>query len=409
MSKNTSIKKNFIILSQKQQLSWILGAGILCFLLVCWIIFFSSNEGKKEMTQSANGIVKLSNAQYSELSFSPVEMREFRDITNADGKISANVDQSTPVYTPYTGMIVNVLVSPGDRVKKGQPLFAIDANEYIQGRSDLTAALAALETAKNQTLVANANANRTEALFKNAGGSLKDWQQAQQDLINARNSEITLAASLEMIKNKLKILGLSDSEIASLPTQKKTSTLVRAPISGIVAKRNLSIGQYLSNNTDPAVIITNISTVWVEAQVSEEDSGKIQLNQEAIVHVSAYPNRNYNAKITSISPVIDPDSHRLPIRAQIANDDEQLKPDMFANFEIYSQKVSKSLSVPIDAVIREDDEARVWVINRDHEAHYQKVVIGLINNGFVEIKEGLKAGETVVVKGALFVDKAGLG
>jgi len=107
-----------------------------------------------------------------------------------------------------------------------------------------------------------------------------------------------------------------------------------------------------------------------------------------------------------VSPVIDPATHRLPVRAEIANPDGVLKPDMFANFRILTSAASESPAVPEEAVVYEGDAAHVWVALADGTLAYRVVHTGRRDDGLIEVTEGLVPGDHVVTKGGLFIDQA---
>jgi cobalt-zinc-cadmium efflux system membrane fusion protein len=125
------------------------------------------------------------------------------------------------------------------------------------------------------------------------------------------------------------------------------------------------------------------------------------------VTTPAYPGRVFKAKVNYVAPALDPDTHRLPVRAVIANLDGVLKPDMFAQFRIDSGVIGRSPAAPETAVVREGDTARVWTLEPDGALHIRPVVTGVVEDGMVQITQGLKAGDRVVSSGALFVDQAG--
>ena len=355
----------------------------------------------------ATGVVVLTSAQRANLTAATAEIHDFRDISVADGKITTDNTRTVSVFSPFSGRIVKVMVQPGDRVAAGQPLFTIDANEYAQGHSDLVAAQTGLDAAVAQEKLARDAETRAEGVYKTAGGALKDYQQTQHDLIAAQSATAAARAALDAERAKLKILGLGDADVDALAASNTSAVQVRAPISGIVNTQTLSAGQWLTAGGGAAMDITDTAHVWLDAEVSEADTGKVKAGDQVTVHVSAYPDRPYSATVVSVAPELNADTHRLPVRAAIANADGALKPGMFASFDIYGASVAQALGVPVDAIVRDGDMAHVWVLDGGGRAHYRAVQLGLIGDGYAEITGGLARGERVVVKGSLFVDKAG--
>jgi cobalt-zinc-cadmium efflux system membrane fusion protein len=130
------------------------------------------------------------------------------------------------------------------------------------------------------------------------------------------------------------------------------------------------------------------------------------VGQEVQVRVLALPGRIFKAKLTSVGSTVDPSTHRVPVRATIVNADSKLKPEMFASFSIITSGESEALAVPEEAVVREGEAARVWVVQPNNSLALREIHTGRINNGMVEVLDGLKPGERIVTRGSLFIDRA---
>jgi membrane fusion protein, heavy metal efflux system len=345
---------------------------------------------------TASNEVHLSSAQLSTLEINTVTTRAFRTEEVTDGQIALNGDTTTQVFSPYSGRVVRVLASPGEYVKAGAPLLRIEASEYVQAQSDLLNAAATLKLAR-------INEERKHAAYDSKGGSLQDWQQAQVDLAAAENASTSAA-------NRLRILGKSDHEIAAIETAKKTdaATFVVAPIGGVVTDRQVGPGQYIqSGASNPVFSIGDLSTVWLVADVPETDAPYIERGQTVEVRVLALPGQVFKAKLTAIGAQVDAVTRRVPVRATLANPDGKLKPHMFASFSIItSSGDSQAPSVPEEAIVREGDQARVWVVAQNNTLSLRSIHTGRSNDGMVEVLDGLKAGERVVTRGSLFIDRA---
>lgn len=333
----------------------------------------------------------------------------------ASGAISVDGDRSTPVLLPYSGQVVQVLADAGQYVKQGQPLLLIKTGDFVDARSGLFSARAAFQNAQAQLATATRNAERQRQIFETAGGAQKDYQQAQTDLIAAQATARTAAAALGAARDKLSILGKSAGEIDKLEGAGEVSgihdrTTLHAPIAGLIASRDVSAGQFVSQGGDkPVMTITDPSRVWLIAQVAEGDASAVHLGDEVTVTTPALPGRSFHATIDLIGAALDPQTHRLPVRATIANPGGALKPEMFASFSIQRPQAGQALRVPAAAVIHEGDSARVWVVRPDGLLQSRSVVAGDEQDGQVVIQSGLSAGERIVTTGALFVNEAGLG
>jgi cobalt-zinc-cadmium efflux system membrane fusion protein len=114
----------------------------------------------------------------------------------------------------------------------------------------------------------------------------------------------------------------------------------------------------------------------------------------------------FSATLSSVGSTVDPSTHRVPVRATLANPDGRLKPGMFASFSIITSGESSAPAVPEEAVVREGELARVWVVGGDNVLALRPIRTGRIANGMVEVLEGLRPGERIVTRGSLFIDRA---
>jgi cobalt-zinc-cadmium efflux system membrane fusion protein len=337
----------------------------------------------------------LTPSQLSSLTVNTVSRLAFRTEEIADGRIALNSDTATQVFSPYSGRVIRVIAGIGQHVKKGAPLFSIDASEFAQTQSDLL-------NANTQLKLAKIAEERRHAAFDSKGGSLQDWQQAQADLAAAQTA-------LDSVRNRLRVFGETDEQIAALERVKTPSpvTVVSAPIDGVVTDRQVGPGQYLqSGNSTPVYTIGDLASVWLVADVREVDAPLVEVGQEIEVRVLALPGRVFKAKLTSVGSAVDPVTRRVPVRATIQNDDGKLKPQMFATFSIITSGESDALAVPEEAVVREGEAARVWVVQGVNDLRLRQIHTGRINNGMVEVLDGLNPGDKVVTRGSLFIDRA---
>ncbi|MBV9858516.1 MAG: efflux RND transporter periplasmic adaptor subunit [Alphaproteobacteria bacterium] len=363
------------------------------------------------------GAFRPTEAQWKGLTIAPVQLMMFRSERVTDGNIAIDDDLNTPVFSPYSGRVTKLIAKLGDSVERGAPLFAVEASEFVQAQNDLISALAALRTARSQLSQAQVNEKRAHELFLANGGALKDWQQSQTDLTTAQNNVRSAETALAAVRNRLKILGKTDKEIAALeaqPTQQlDPNTVVVAPITGTVTQRQVGLGQFIqsvsSGASNPVYTIGDLSTVWLIANVREPDAPAMRVGAPVEVRVAAFPDRVFKAKISWVGSAIDPNTHRLPVRADVENLDGALKPMMFATFTIITGESSISPAVPQRAIVYEGSSTRVWLARDDRTIVSRSIRIGRVADDEVEVLEGLAAGDRVVTTGALFIDRAASG
>lgn len=353
------------------------------------------------------GAFRPTREQLAQLTIAPVTAGADSQLVRASGAIAVDGDRSAPVLLPFSGQVLAVYVEPGQRVAKGQPLLRIASPEMVDARNALLTASAQRATAAESLRVAQANATRQKAIYETAGGALKDFSQAQADLVAAQSTLRTAESSVRAAQNHLAIFGRrGDGD--GRPGQ--PATVYRAPVAGLIADRSVAPGQYIAaGSSTPLMTITDPTRVWLVAQVAESDAAAVHVGDQVQVTTPALPGRSFDARIENVGAALDPNSHRLPVRASISNPGGALKPQMFASFTIRRQlSGDDAVLVPGSAIIHEGDNARVWVLGRDGLLYARAVRAGVSDGGFTRILQGLRPGDRVVTRGALFVNEAGL-
>ncbi len=405
-----------LIIRLRRNRLWLAGGGLMA-IAVAVIGFWALDSGPgnavarpEKVKGDADGAFRPSETQWASMRLAAVRQVAFRDERATDGKIAINEDTTTPVFSPYSGRVTRLIAKPGDVVERGAPLFAIEASEFVQGQNDLVTAVAGVEKARSRLALAQTSETRQRELLAIRGGTLKDLQQAQSDLVGAqgdlRSAEIALAAS----RNRLRILGRTDEEIDKLEKVDRigAEVVVNSPIGGTVVQRKVGLGQYINTGaTDPVFTVGSLTTVWLIANVRESDAPKMKVGAPVEVSVLAYPGRVFNARLDYVAPALDPNTRRLPARAQIDNPDRELLPEMFASFRIITGETRLMPAVPQEAVVYEGAQARVWVARPETKSVVTRTIdVGATTNGLVEVRKGLSVGETVVASGTLFIDRA---
>jgi cobalt-zinc-cadmium efflux system membrane fusion protein len=382
--------------SRQWQISAI--AAVVVLSAVALVYFGGKLFGKHEVpvveASSPPGTFRATPQQMKTLTIDTVGVHGFVSQELTEGKIAVNGDRTTPLYSPYSGRVTRVIAGLGDTVKAGAPLATVEASEFVQAQNDLG-------TAAAQVKIARINEARKHALYDAKGGSLQDWQQAQADLTTA-------VTALNSVRNRLRILGKSAADITALESAKNIDPVatLAAPIAGVVVDRQVGPGQFLQAGAGtPVFTIADPSTVWLLANVRETDAALVHLKQPVEVRVPAYPNRVFKATVTYVAALVDPVTHRLPVRAEIDNHDGALKPEMFASFRIITSGATQSPAVPESAVVYDGESAHVWVVAGDDLLALRPIRTGRNNDGLVEVLDGLKPGEKIVTKGGLFIDQ----
>ena len=371
----------------------------------CWP--FSSKQAAPEPSKSGDNI-RVTTEQTRQLRIVTVEQFLFRVQRPAIGQIAFNEDASTVVLSPFSGRVTRLIAKVGDDVKNGDPLFEIDSPEVVQAQTDLIAAVQNLGKAKSQLALAKRVLDRQTSLLADRATAQRDFDAAQNDFSLAQSDLTTSEGSLTAARNRLRvIIGRNPEEIERVERERLINPLItiNAPIEGTVIARKVGPGQYVrSDAADPLYSVANLSTMWLKANVPENEISLIRVGQELEIKVTALPDRAYKARIIAIGAASDSATRRVVVRSEIPNPDRALKSEMFASFKIAIGEGGASPAVPVESVIREGDLATVWIQREPLLFQRRKVKIGLEQDGRLQILEGLSVGDLVVGRGAIFMD-----
>jgi membrane fusion protein, heavy metal efflux system len=369
-------------------------------------------SGRKEQTASVEAgrtgsskmaddqTVDLSEKQATSLKIGLVASREFALLKMAVGTIDFNENLLVQVFSQYQGKILKAFYNIGDEVQAGNVLFTIDSPDLLQAESSLLASAGVLELQK-RVLARATNLLR-------AGGS------AQKDVDQATSDQQTAEGNFKAAKDAVRIFGKSDAEIEQILVDRKVdSTLVvPCPISGRIVTRNAAPGFLTQPGAAPAPFtVADLSTMWMLANVIETDAPAYKLGQEVEVRVPAYPDKVFKGHVTALGAMIDPNTHRQLVRSEINDPEHLLRSGMFASFVIRVGDPVRSLAVPAEGVVREGDGTMtVWVTKDNRRFTKRTVKVGLQQDGWTQIREGLSLEDTVVTDGAVFLsNKLALG
>lgn len=350
--------------------------------------------------------------QWDSFTVESVAEMNFPDENLTEGKIAVDEDRSTLVYSPYAGRVVKLFAKPGDIVKAGQQLFAVESPDMVQAQNDFISALSALNKAQAALNLAKIVEQQNKTLYENKAGPLRDLQQSQANALSTQNDLHAAQIALEAVRNRMRILGKTDDEITKFRDTGIIDplTTIYSPITGTVVQRKVGPGQYVntsSNNaaaSDATFVVGDLSTVWLVAYVRESEARNIKVGQRVRFTVMAYPDRIFEAAINYVATSLDPATRRLQVRATIDNHEGLLRPEMFASVRILTGE-QLSPGTPRDSLVYDGSTAHVWVVNDDRSVQKRAVKIGLSHGKMIQVLEGLRVGEKVVSKGTLFVDR----
>lgn len=356
---------------------------------------------------SPAGTAPSDSAQTHAIETEVVAPQPIAGIIRATGKILVSENRVAMIGPVHEGRIVALYAGQGSKVAKGQKLADLESADIDEAESDYLKALAESENARRTSAaelkLAQATYDRTRVLFEKTITAGKNLQSAEHDLevakASAANNLASTKAALAAARRHLLILGLKDSAIDALATKPNLASVfsLASPIEGIVVERNATIGATVGTDANLFKII-DLSRVWIDANVFEKDLQRVKLGQEVKVFVPAFAGTTFSGRVILVSSVLDPDTRTVKVRTEVPNLDGRLKPDMFANVEIVTDLHRAAISIPQSAVLTDDGRTVVFVT--DGKGYAKRVVTtGMQGGDRIEIVDGLKEGETVVVKG----------
>lgn len=316
-----------------------------------------------------------------------VSKKALPDYLEVPGRVQPDPAGVVRIFSPLGGRVVSLDIRPGDRVLRGQVLATLASSEASQARAEYL-------KAKADAAVKEKGLRRASLLYENQVLAEKDYQQATADAEAAQ-------AELDRTKDRLRLLGAS-------PQDSSDRLVVRAPRDGVILDIGAAPGE-LSKALDaatPLATLADLRTVWVIGDVFERDMAGLRSGKEAEVTISAYPGEIWKGRIANISDALDPVTHTLRLRVVLANPGFKLKPEMFATLRV-SRSNEAGIAVPSAAVVREGTATFVFVQSSPGRFRRAPVTIGRNFNDRVEIRSGLKEGDSVVVDGALLLREAG--
>jgi len=209
---------------------------------------------------------------------------------------------------------------------------------------------------------------------------------------------------VQSARQRLQLFGVQDSQIAALERAGKPNIRlpIYTPLSGVVIEKMVQQGQYV-NTGDILFNIADLSTVWVEVEVYENEFPNIRIGQRVEIRSQSFPGKPFVGRVTFIYPFLDPKTRTVKVRVEMPNPGMKLKPDMFVN-AVIKVPLGKSLVVPITAVIDTGKRKVVWVESMPGMFEPRDVQVGQQTDDEVQILSGVKAGEKVAASGGYLID-----
>jgi len=309
-----------------------------------------------------------------------VEQRDVVDRIRATGQLRAKAEAT--IAAQVEGQVAGIEAREGEAVEAGAILLIIDSERR---QLEVTNAKAQLSEAQAQLAVAKRSYARTQRLSK---GNVASEARLDQD-----RTRQSLARSV--VTGAEARLGLANRALED--------STVRAPFSGLIARRHVSVGEYLSIGTALFDLVA-LDPIEVEFTLAEIDSSKVAIGHPVKISLAPYPDETFDAKVSMISPTIDPRTRTLRVKAELPNPDGRIRPGLFAHTDLGVSERHDVIVVPDDAVVQRADGAVIFRLTATGRVERRLVETGVRIDGYVEISSGLSPGDVVVVRGQARID-----
>ena len=354
------------------------------FIILCSGILFACKDKQTEAPKDDRVCVTDSLAKI--ITIDTATLSTVGDELKLSGEINFDDKKVSKVYPFSSGQVLQVNVSVGDRVSKGQALAIIKSADVSGNYSDLS-------TAGNDVAIAKKQMDNQESLFKNGIASEREFIEAKENYLKA----VTSATKL---KNQIQINGGGR-------TSANGTYVITAPISGYVVEKKINQGGFIrSDANDNLFTIGDINDVWVWANVYETDIAKVKVGYTAAVTTLAYADSVFTGVVDEVSNTLDPVAKVMRIRVKLPNANGMLKPEMFANIVITNKEGIKAIAVSAKSIISENGKDYVIIYKDKCDLKVQEVEILKTVAEKVFIKNGLQQGDKVIADNQILLFKA---
>ena len=336
-------------------------------------------------------LFKVPQEQMAHVQVVTVEAAPLPRVLRLTGSVAYNNFETTPVITQVGGPVSRILVSPGEVVHPGQVLLDVASPDYAQDRTNYLKAEEALSLAEKAYA-------RAQLLYQHGAIAQADVEQAESTRDQAR-------ADLEAAEQALKVLGIARPD--SLTGGPSTAQIpLLAPIAGEIVERLVAPGQVLQAGATQCFTISNMQTVWVLANVYQQDLGYVRSGEPVEIRTDAYPD-SFRGRISYMAPSVDPTTRTLQVRIVTENPGEKLRKDMYVTAIVRAAAIAHAITVPDAAVLRNsENQPFVYLAMGSNQFGQRPVTVGESEGGRTQILSGLAEGEQVVADGSLFLQFA---
>lgn len=325
----------------------------------------------------------ISDSLMKMITIDTVKILPIGDRLKLTGEIGYDENSVVKVFPNSSGQVLQVPVSFGDYVHKGQTLALIKSADVAGNYSDLDNAEADVKIAKRQY-------ENAKSLYESGISSQREYEEAKE------NYDKALAVA-NKIRSVIRINGGGHTNAAG------TYSIV-APASGYIVEKKIAEGAFIrSDMADNLFTISDLKNVWVWANVYETDIAKVKQGYQAQVTTLAYPDRVFVGQVDKVNDLIDPANKSLRVRITLRNDDLTLKPQMFANVVIMNKEAQTALAIPSSAVITDNGKNFAVVYHSNFDVQVKPIQVLKVEGNTTYITGGVQSGEKLISQNQLLV------
>jgi Cu(I)/Ag(I) efflux system membrane fusion protein len=331
-------------------------------------------EGAADEDATAPGQVQISTQKVQKLGVrvEAAQLRSLDRLVRASGRIEPDERRIAMIAPKFEGYVERLFVNvTGQAVAKGQPLFEVYSPELVSVQREYAIAVQGAASLKGADSPAQLGMGR---LVESSLQRLKNW---------------------DISEEQIKALMVSGET-------KRTMTF-RSPVSGIVTEKKAVQGMRFMPG-EALYQVSDLSAVWVIADVFEQDLGLVKNGAKASISINAFPDKKFTGTVTYVYPTLKAETRTVPVRVELANPGLLIKPGMFAQVELQVAAKAKGVTVPVSAVIDSGTRQIVLVQIKEGRFEPREVKTGARSDTYIEILSGVKEGEPVVVAANFLID-----
>jgi membrane fusion protein, heavy metal efflux system len=326
------------------------------------------------------------------------ELQEYLHVVGTVQPIDTRIGHVRPLTR---GRVQRVDVRVGDRVSAGQALATFDNIEAGEVLAQYQGALAELQRLKLQQASAQRIAERNNELSDLGAIAKKNAELSRVEAQSAQDSVRVQESVVAGLVSRLRRFGVEQVNVSN------PSTVIRAPFAGVVIKAQTAPGDVFDADRE-LFSIADLSHVWVQAEVYEQDLGRVKVGQPAVITVDTYPGEKFQGQVTYLGDILDPQTRTARVRCEVANPGIRLKLDMFASIELPTHFNRRALVVPASAIQHLNGNSVVFIRKTPTGFEVRPVKTGKTLDEETEIQSGLQEGEQAVSVGSFHLKSVAL-